>query len=703
MRSFLRNLRIRYKLSLIVTVCCFIALALAGSIGFIADLKQQREAKVEAMKRSARIIGKNATAAMTFNDAQDATDILAALEAEPSIIYADIHNKSAQDLQDNSSTQGNHHNEFELLATYNPRKLSHDHNVHTSFEEESHRFVDGHLVIVMPVYHLDEKIGGVFLMADLKDMYASLKKKAMMLVVLMVLCVLVAVVFALRLQTIISRPILELSATANRIATDHDYEARQPKYGEDELGMLTDSFNTMIGQLQDAHENLEKKVRERTQELMKANEEVAVALHQAEQAQADLEAALANAEQLRKQAEAANQTKSEFLANMSHEIRTPMNGIIGFIDILRDTSLSQEQAECTETIHNSAKALLSIINDLLDFSKIEAGKMTLEDVDYDLRRVIQEAADTIKPTLMEKKLPLLTLIDDDVPRIVCSDPMRLRQILINLLGNACKFTHEGKIELSVKPLRRQGDEIDLRFDVRDTGIGIPPDKVEGIFEAFKQADGSTTRCYGGTGLGLALVKNIVERMNGKIWVNTEPGRGSTFYFTLPMKVGHLDQVLAEEESTLQQSPPQNASSAEQTPSGNAASEPSEPQQPILVVEDNRTNQILINKILTKAGYQVELADNGQAGLKKIRENNYALVLMDMQMPVMGGVEATQKARAEGLDDVIIIALTANAMHTDREICLKAGMNDYLAKPIDRKKLLQTIEQWSKHLPALTHS
>ncbi|MEM6755404.1 MAG: ATP-binding protein, partial [Cyanobacteria bacterium P01_C01_bin.38] len=386
----------------------------------------------------------------------------------------------------------------------------------------------------------------------------------------------------------------------------------------------------------------------------------------------------------RKQAELA---KQEFLAMISHEIRTPVAAVIGMADILLNTDLTEQQEEFAETICNSGKALLEIINDILDFSKIEAGKLEFEEEPFHLNSCIEEALSLLTPKAKEKELELIFHNNPELPKVIVSDISRLRQILINLISNAIKFTDTGSVEVSVTSRERQtiGDEknnYEIQFAIKDTGVGIPSNRINRLFKAFSQVNSSITRKYGGTGLGLVICKQLSELMGGKIWVESEENQGSTFYFTITARV--VNTLLNKEWETKEGESDTviDTTVAEKNP------------LKILLVEDYPTNQKMITLMLQQMGYQPDIANNGLEALTAMRRQPYDVVLMDIQMPEMDGITTTHYICEEWDISVRprIIALTASAILKEKETFLESGINDYLAKPFRIEELMQVLNK-----------
>ncbi len=477
----------------------------------------------------------------------------------------------------------------------------------------------------------------------------------------LVLCVVVLLVagaisrFTIRLLV---RPLNMLQAGITSVREGR-LETIQVSPTGDEIEYLGESFNKMI------------------LELAKSKEEVR--LHQ-EQLEDRIRARTEEVELAMNRALAASQAKSEFLANISHELRTPMNGVLGMIDVVLDSRLEHEQREHVEAAQQCAYSLLVMLNDLLDLSKIEAGKMVLDKVAFDLRRLLDDAIKIYVAGAQAKGISLIAEVSPEIPEQIVGDPLRIRQILGNLLANAVKFTHHGSIRLRVHAAPGDRDEFEVMLTVSDTGIGIPAEKLSDVFEKFTQADGTIGRQYGGTGLGLAIARQLARMHGGDVTVRSEPGRGSTFEVTVLCELPTIDMLPLDDASLLARSPR------------------------ILVVEDNLVNQKIVKAILAKRGLEVVIANEGGEALEALersrQEQRFGLILMDLQMPGIDGLEATRRIRRDALwVNLPIVAMTAHSMNGDRERCLQAGMNGYISKPINSAHLLATVERFLVTAPA----
>jgi signal transduction histidine kinase/ActR/RegA family two-component response regulator len=496
---------------------------------------------------------------------------------------------------------------------------------------------------------------GVVLAYDLRQDTFDVRKG----ILLFLIVLLVAGAIARMTTRLLARP-LELLNRGILAVRAGRLEPIQVSETGDEIEFVGESFNEMIAafaatqqELLKNKELLEERIRQRTEEL-----EVA------------MQSALA-----------ASKAKGEFLANISHELRTPMNGILGMINIVLETDLDREQRDHLETAQRCAYWLLAVLNDVLDLSKIEAGRMALESIPFDLRTVLEDSLKTHAAIAAQKKIALRTDFAPSLPARVEGDPLRLRQILSNLLSNAVKFTETGEVVLRARTVEITDDDCaQLEIKICDTGIGIPADKQQQIFDKFTQADSSISRRFGGTGLGLAITRSLIEMQNGTIAVESEPGAGSTFTVGLEYAVVRRKSHTAD--------------------GGGGEDGPVR----ILVVEDNHVNQKLVFKILEKHGYDVVVADSGERALEALEQEEFHLVLMDVQMPMLDGLETTRLIRQnERLRGLPIVAMTARAMEGDKESCLEAGMNGFVSKPIHAAHLLSVVEEFSIPGPQRTRA
>jgi two-component system sensor histidine kinase/response regulator len=778
MKSWLTSVPIRAKLMLLASVAGIVALAISGGINAYAQYHTGSNALVHRLQMHAAMAALNGAAALAFNDTEAASKVLNALRVDAAVTGASITQKDG--------TQ---------LAAWGP--------------------ADAHADIqVQADVTLGESIGTVRIEATSKELRAQLWHDALVFLGVLVGALGVALFTASMFQRVISDPILELDRAATVVSRTRDFSVRVRAAGQDEVGRLVHSFNGMLAELEAlAHQagehrtELENKVASRTAEL-------ATAL---------------------KSAQAGAKAKSEFLANMSHEIRTPMNGVIGMLELLQMESLDTDARSMLETAHHSADALLVLINDVLDYSKIDAGKLVLEHVDVELRPLAEEVATLFSRQANAKGVEISCAIHNNVPAVLAGDPLRLRQIMANLVGNAVKFTERGEVLLGIRmrepPVAAPGTAAAtggaamIQILIQDTGIGMSDTAREHLFQVFTQADASTTRKYGGTGLGLAITKSLIDAMGGTVKVTSEPGRGSTFSVFLPLAFragGSADKaagaampapapanrraprVLIVDDNATNRcilehylEPPHaraqsvasaqagleavRAAVADGTPfdlvlldyqmpdvdgmgflralradlgiantpcvvlsslgdrveeadvlgvsawlakpvrksqlesvmaqvQGITLTGPVPKPTPVeswsagarvLLVEDNRVNQQVALRMLKTFGIVASIAENGEAAVAAIQAEPFDLVLMDCQMPVMDGYEATRKVRAweaaahDGAPRprVPIVAMTANALLGDRERCLAAGMDDYVAKPIKRDVLAVVLAPW----------
>lgn len=766
MRRWLSRLPIKGKLLWLAAVVASVVLLISGTVLISYAYDASTDALRHRVQTQAKIMALSSSAALAFEDEEAAKSTLLALAGDEAILGAQIVRADGSPFIEHS---------FGSRSIENMRARA-------------------DVIHATSTIVLEDPIGTIHIWAARNELKALLLHALAVLAFGGVAALLVALLAASRLQRVISDPILALADVAETVSRTKDYTLRVESTTHDEVGKLVAAFNEMLaqtdaqgGELRAYQAELESKVAQRTAELAQALTD----------------------------AQAAAQAKADFLANMSHEIRTPMNGVIGMLDLLEAEGLDVQRRSMLETARNSAEALLGIINDVLDFSKIDAGKLTLEHIDLELQPLAEEVCTLFARQAQTKGVEVTCLVESTVPRLVRGDPVRLRQVLANLIGNAIKFTERGEVALAVRADRIDATHARIEISVRDSGIGMTPDVVSRLFQSFTQADSSTTRRFGGTGLGLAITKRLVAAMGGDIVVTSEAGRGSTFIVTLPLEIcastvvmkgadlSAFKMLVVDDSDTNRQVlehylqalriPHESASSAKQAlalarrayadrepfdvvvvdyqmpemdglaflqalradpdlagtkcvvsssvgdrQSGvealdisawlnkpvrqsqlvsalsmvtgvsagwNATVAASEISHDtgmrfdarVLLVEDNLVNRQVASRMLAAVGINAQVAVNGQEALGRVQAEAFDLVLMDCQMPIMDGYQAARAIReweaSTGRTRLPIIAMTANAMQGDRERCLQAGMDDYIAKPVKRDGLTAALSRW----------